>query len=136
MQNLNYWVLAEADAEGLSNDVVTFEETATEEITTTDSSVSGDEQAPVRGKKDFGSLILMVAVFAFMFFILFRGPRKQQKEQKQMRESLNRNDRVQTIGGILGTIIEIKDDEVTLKIDESTNTKMKISKNAIARKMS
>lgn len=75
-------------------------------------------------------------MFVLMYVILFRGPRKKQQEHKQMMQALAKNDRVQTIGGILGTVVDIKDDEITLKIDESNNTKMKIVRSAISRNLS
>jgi len=53
-----------------------------------------------------------------------------------MIQSLERNDRVQTIGGIIGTVVDIKGDEVTLKIDESNNTKIKIAPSAIGKNLS
>jgi preprotein translocase subunit YajC len=53
-----------------------------------------------------------------------------------MIQSLAKNDRIQTIGGIIGTVVDIKDDEITLKIDESNNTKIKIIRSAIGRNMS
>jgi len=71
-----------------------------------------------------------------MYFLLFRGPRKKQQQHKQMVQSLGKNDRVQTIGGIIGTVVDIKDDEITLKVDESNNTKIKVSLSAIGRNLS
>jgi preprotein translocase subunit YajC len=50
-----------------------------------------------------------------------------------MIESLKKNDRVQTIGGILGTVLDVKDNEITIKIDESNNTKMRIIPGAVSR---
>ena len=75
-------------------------------------------------------------MFVLMYVILFRGPRKKQQEHKQMMQNLAKNDRVQTIGGILGTVVDIKDDEITLKIDESNNTKLKLVRSAISRNLS
>ena len=57
-------------------------------------------------------------MFVLLYFMMIRGPQKKQQQQNQMIESLKKNDRVQTIGGILGTVLDVKDDEVTLKIDE------------------
>jgi preprotein translocase subunit YajC len=74
-------------------------------------------------------------MFAVMYLVLFRSPRKKQQEHKQMVQSLQKNDRVRTIGGIIGTVVDIKDDEVTLKVDESTNTKIKVVASAIGKKL-
>ena len=66
-----------------------------------------------------------------MYMLLFRGPKKKQQKHKQMVQELKKNDRIRTIGGILGTVIDVKDDEITIKIDEANNTKIKIIPGAI-----
>ncbi len=66
---------------------------------------------------------------------MLRGPRKQQQKHKQMVQTLTKNDRVRTIGGILGTIVDVKGDEITLKVDESNNTKIKVSTSAIGKNL-
>ena len=48
-------------------------------------------------------------------------------------QTLAKNDKVRTIGGIIGTVVDIKDDEITLKVDESNNTKIKVLPSAIGR---
>jgi len=78
-----------------------------------------------------GTLIMMLAIFFVMWFMVFRGPKKKQQQQKKMLADLKKNDRVRTIGGIIGTVVDIRDDEVVIKIDESNNTKMRVVRNAI-----
>jgi preprotein translocase subunit YajC len=80
--------------------------------------------------------LLLVLMAVLLYFMMVRGPRKKQQQQRQMIQSLKKNDRVQTIGGILGTVIDVKDDEITLKVDESNNTKIKIVAGAISRVLS
>lgn len=70
-----------------------------------------------------------------MYLLLFRGPRKKQQQHKQMVQTLEKNDRVRTIGGIIGTVVDVKDDEITLKVDESNNTKVKVAASAIGRNL-
>jgi preprotein translocase subunit YajC len=93
--------------------------------------------APVTARKNpqgqFTQLIFIVLLFAVMYFILFRGPKKRQQQQDQMVKALKKNDRVQTIGGILGTVLEVTDTEITLKVDESNNTKIRVLPSAINR---
>ena len=48
-----------------------------------------------------------------------------------MLAGLKKGDRVTSIGGIMGTILEIRDDEVTVKVDESANVRMKFAKWAV-----
>ena len=133
----NLWILAQTDgsdaSSGISSEPIGSEQ---ETITTTQS----DPNAPTGTMKrsPFGGtqLIFLGLMFVLMYLILFRGPRKKQQQHKQMVQSLAKNDRIQTIGGIIGTVVDIKEDEITLKIDESNNTKIKILRSAIGKNMS
>lgn len=87
---------------------------------------------PARKQSPMDMLIPILLMVAVMYFFVFRGPKKRQNEQKKMMEELKKNDRIQTIGGIRGTIVDLRDDEVIIKIDESNNTKMRIARRAIA----
>jgi len=73
----------------------------------------------------------LVAMLLIFWFIVFRPRSQEQKKFKDMLSKLKKGDRVMTIGGIIGTVINIKDDEVTLKVDESTNTKVTFTRGAI-----
>jgi preprotein translocase subunit YajC len=73
-------------------------------------------------------IVLMVVVF---YFVIFRGTPKARQQRAQMLADLKKNDRVMTIGGIIGTVVAVKDKEVTVKVDETTNTKMTFTKDAI-----
>jgi preprotein translocase subunit YajC len=75
----------------------------------------------------FLPLLLIVAVF-YLFFI--RPQMKRSKDQKKFRESLQRGQKVITIGGIHGKITEIQDTTVTVEIDN--NVSVRIEKSAIA----
>ncbi len=77
----------------------------------------------------FAPFILIIVV---MYMLMFRGPKKKQQEHQKMVSALAKNDRVRTIGGIFGTVLDVRDDEVILKIDESTNAKIRVSPSAIA----
>jgi len=73
-------------------------------------------------------LILMLVVF---YAILLGGNRKEKKKRQDMLANIERNDRVMTIGGIIGTVVSIKDNEVSLKVDESANVKIIVIRSAI-----
>src|ERR1039457_1402904 len=79
------------------------------------------------GWYSFLPLLLIVAVF-YLFFI--RPQMKRSKDQKKFRESLQRGQKVITIGGIHGKITEIQDTTVTVEIDNQVS--VKIEKSAIA----
>ncbi len=81
-------------------------------------------------------MFILVAMIIFIFYMMFRAPKKQQQKQQQMVKSLNKNDRVRTIGGIIGTVVDVRDDEIVLKVDESNNTKIKVLPSAIGANLS
>ncbi len=78
-------------------------------------------------------LFIMMGVFAFMIISMMMNSRKQRKQTQQLLASLSRGDTVQTAAGIIGVIGEVRDDVVVLKIDESTHTKMKVTKASVVR---
>lgn len=80
-------------------------------------------------------LILMVVVFAIFWFVMSRDQRKKKSSRAQMLDNLKKGDKVLTVGGILGTIVGIKDNEVTIKVDESSNTKITFVRSAVDRLM-
>jgi preprotein translocase subunit YajC len=61
-------------------------------------------------------LVMMVALFAFFYFIIIRPQTKRQKELKAMIEALNKGDEVVTTGGLIGRITELSDQYLTLQI--------------------
>jgi preprotein translocase subunit YajC len=73
---------------------------------------------------------LMLAIVVF-FWWSSRGRNKERQKYEQMLSSLKKNDRVQTIGGILGTVVDVRDNEVVLKVDEASNVKMRFNRTAI-----
>jgi preprotein translocase subunit YajC len=92
--------------------------------------------APAKQQSPYSMLIFVVAIIVMMYFIMFREPRKRQKQQQQMVNTLKKNDKVRTIGGIIGTVVDVKDDEVVIKIDESNNTKIRVIPSAIGKNLS
>jgi len=80
-------------------------------------------------------LIGLAFFFAIFYFVLMRGNRKQRNERQKLIDNLAKNDRVLTIGGIMGTVVSVRDNEVVVKVDESTNTKLTFLKTAIQRVM-
>ena len=98
----------------------------------------GDQTVPTKEPPSFfgnnSTMFLMLAMVLVMYFFIFRSPRKRQEQQlRKMRESLKRNVRVRTIGGILGTVVDVREDEVVIKIDEANNTKMRVTMGAISK---
>lgn len=78
----------------------------------------------------YGTIILMVGVVAVMFIFMFRSQKKQEKEANEMRNNLQIGDEVTTIGGIIGEIVRIKDETVTIETGKD-RTKIRILRTAI-----
>lgn len=68
-----------------------------------------------------------------LYFIVFRQKRKQDRERQQMLDAVKKGDAVETIGGLLGTVLHADDNTVTLKVDESANVKLRFARRAIHR---
>lgn len=80
----------------------------------------------------FINLVPFIAIFAIFYFVLIRPQKAQEKEHRKMLEGLNKNDEVVTSSGIHGTIVNVKEKTVMLRVDE--NVKIEIEKNSISYK--
>lgn len=89
------------------------------------------QPAPTAGMGLF--FALMMGMIVFMFLNQRSQTKRRERERQQLYAGLNKNDRVLTVGGVIGTVHAVKDHEVILKVDESTNTKMAFVKSAIQR---
>jgi preprotein translocase subunit YajC len=80
-------------------------------------------------------LIPVFAAIGLYYFMILRPERRKQQNVQSRLEALKKNDRVVTIGGIYGVVVNVnrESDEVTLKIDEATNAKMRVTIGAVAR---
>ena len=75
--------------------------------------------------------VMLILIFVVMWFFMIRPQRKQQKELQNFRDSLAKGDKVVTIGGIFGTIVEIKEDSVLMEVDNGV--KIRVSKQALVK---
>lgn len=75
-------------------------------------------------------LIAIVLIFAVFYFLLIRPQKKAQDDHKKLLAGVKKNDEIITAGGIHGTIANVKDTTVTLKVDD--NVKIEIQKSSIA----
>jgi preprotein translocase subunit YajC len=74
---------------------------------------------------------LVMLLFVVFYIFVISGKRKDSKAKKEKMSGMKRGDRVQTIGGILGKVVEVEEKKVLLKVDESSNTKIWFSRDAI-----
>jgi len=87
-------------------------------------------QAP-SGTSFFGGMLPILAIFAIFYFLLFMPMQKQKKKQKKMLEELKNGDTVLTNGGIIGSIVKLEDDRLTVRV-KPDNIKIEIARSAVA----
>ena len=61
------------------------------------------------------SIIMIVAMLAVFYFMLIRPENKRKKEAEQMRSSVKTGDKITTIGGVVGVVVNVKDDKIVLE---------------------
>ena len=77
------------------------------------------------------NLLPAVALFLIMYFLLIRPQQRRQQEHQKMISNLKKHDEVVTVGGLHGTVINVKDDTVTLRVDDTV--KVEVDRSAVAR---
>ncbi|HZZ27868.1 MAG TPA: preprotein translocase subunit YajC [Pirellulales bacterium] len=105
--------------------------------------LAADEKAPAAGGGAAGSqggsivqmMFPLILIFVLFYFLMMRPEKRKQADHKALLEALKKNDRVVTIGGIYGVVANVQRDadRVTIKVDETTNTKLDVTFGAIAR---
>lgn len=80
------------------------------------------------------NILFFVAIFAIMYFLMIRPQQKKQKETQQMLSSLQENDKVITVSGIIGRIVSFKPDKdiVVIEIDDKNKIRVEFQRSAIA----
>ena len=86
-------------------------------------------QAPAGGGAA-QQLIMIVMIIVVFYFFMIRPQMKKAKQEKEFKESVKKGDKVVTIGGLHGKILEVNETTFILEIDQ--NTKVKIEKSAIS----
>ena len=90
----------------------------------------GGEEVPTGGGLG-GMLPFLVIMVLFMWFMVFLPQRRERKRHKEMMGGMAKGDKVVTNGGIIGTVVDVREGEVVIKVDESNNTKMRFLPDAI-----
>ena len=75
--------------------------------------------------------IWIVGLLVLMYFTTILPGKKKNKQMREMHDSVAVGDRIVTIGGILGTVLERKDDELRIRVDDETETTMWIIIHAV-----
>lgn len=76
------------------------------------------------------TIIMMVALLFVMYFVMIRPQKKRQKEEQEMRSSLEIGDEIVTIGGIVGKVVTIRENDLVIETGADRN-KMKIERWAV-----
>ena len=88
-------------------------------------------QQSAQGKAGSSSyIVLMVVLVAVMYFMMIRPQKKRQKEEQEMRSSLEIGDEIITIGGIVGKVVTIREEDLIIETGADRN-KMKIQRWAV-----
>ena len=98
--------------------------------------LAADDEAAQPGLTSLlGPLFPFLMIAVLFYLLMIRPERRKRAALTAMLENLKKNDRVVTIGGIYGTVVNAQKDldEVTIKVDENTNTKLRMQRAAIAR---
>jgi preprotein translocase subunit YajC len=76
----------------------------------------------------------LLIIGVLFYFMLIRPEKRKRAELNEMLRNLKKNDRVVTIGGIHGTIVNVQEgsEEVTIRVDENTNTRLRVQRNSVA----
>ncbi|MDR0733245.1 MAG: preprotein translocase subunit YajC [Dysgonamonadaceae bacterium] len=85
-------------------------------------------QAP-QGGANWSMILMLLAVFAIMYFMMIRPQQKRQKEIQKMRNSLKAGDKIVTAGGIHGTVKEINEKDFLIEIAD--NVRVKVEKASV-----
>lgn len=75
--------------------------------------------------------IMLILIFVVMWFFMIRPQRKQQKELQEFRNSLKKGDKIVTVGGIYGEIVEVNEKTALIKVDG--DTKLRVDKNGLVK---
>jgi preprotein translocase subunit YajC len=82
------------------------------------------------GGLDFFTVMIMAVLLALIVSTILGG-RREKKKFEAMMSSIKKNDQVRTVGGIIGSVVEVKPDVIVLKIDENSNTKITVVRSKI-----
>jgi preprotein translocase subunit YajC len=91
--------------------------------------------AQPEGPNLLNMLLPFLAIGAVFWFLLIRPQQREKKQRDAMLAAIKKNDRVITVGGIYGVVANVhrEADEVTLKVDEAANFKLRVTVGSIAR---
>jgi len=91
----------------------------------------GGVGGPAPAANPFGMIWMVLVVLGVMIGFSMLSSRKEKKKRAELLSSIKKGEKVLTIGGIIGTVAEVRDDEVVLRVDENSNTRMRFTRSSI-----
>jgi preprotein translocase subunit YajC len=102
--------------------------TSSTSVTSTNATGSADQ--PSTWESMWPMLAFLVVIFAMFYFVMIRPQRKRQKQQEALMQGLQKGDKVITAGGIYGTIENVGDESIVIKIESGTT--IRVNKGSVA----
>lgn len=81
-------------------------------------------------------ILMLVLIFVVMWLFMIRPQQKKQKEMQKFRDALKKGDKVVTVGGIYGTICEVKEGAATVLLEVDKDVKLKVDKASLVKDFS
>lgn len=115
-----------SDSQDTSATTETTGESGSQTGDTSGGTGNGTPSAPM------SNLWIWMLPLALVFIMLSMGGRKEKKKHAALMAALGKGDKVRTAGGILGTVVEVRDEEIIVKVDENANTRLRFARTAIS----
>ncbi len=93
-------------------------------------------QAAQQGGGGLSMIIMLVLIFVVMWLFMIRPQQKKQKEMQKFRDAIKKGDKVVTIGGIYGTVCEVKEGSNTVLLEVDKDVRLKVDKASLVKDFS
>jgi preprotein translocase subunit YajC len=94
---------------------------------------TGPKEPPPAVSMLSNPMFIIIIGLVVMFLFMSRSKKTEEKKRQNMLGQLKKGDEIQTIGGVIGKVVEAREDRVLVKVDETANTKMWFTRSAIHR---
>ena len=87
------------------------------------------------GLDPFTMFMPFILIAMLFYFLLWMPEKKKRRQHEELLSNLKKNDRIVTVGGIYGTVVNVpKDsDDVTIRVDENSNTRLRITRASVGK---
>ena len=81
-----------------------------------------------------GSMLLpMIIIFFIIWVLMIKPQRKKEQQRREMLDSIEKGDKVVTIGGVHGVLTSVREKEVVVRVDDDKGVKLKMNRSAVSR---